>query len=448
MERLTGLDATFLYLENPTNHMHVAMTMIIDPSTMPGGYSFDKIKGFIGSRLHLVPPFRRRLVEVPFNLQPSGLGRGSGLRPRLPHPPRRRPESGRPPGVGRDGRTDRESPARPLEAAVGALGDRRAQARPRRRGHEGAPLGHRRGIRSRPDGAPVRLRADRARTTLRRPTCPVEHIPNDVELIGYAAVSRLRRLITVPRLIGDTIQSVNRIVAGRRAPEHNVGAAPLTAPRTPWNGSLTAHRNVGLRAGLARRRQDDQERVRHDRQRRRARVVRGHPASLPARPRRASRRSAHRGLPDLGPRRREVRSWQSGLGDVHVAGHRHRRSGRSSARHPRGHQGRQGGASRRRSGHAAELGRVRRSDHVQHGVAPLCRLELGRHAPADPQRDHLQRAGTAVLAVLRRGRARGGVSDGPGDGRRRPEHHGVQLPRLRSTSASWSAESSCRTCGP
>ena len=68
MERLTGLDATFLYLEKPTNHMHVAMTMVIDPSTMPGGYSFDKIKELIGVRLHLVPPFRRRLVEVPFRL--------------------------------------------------------------------------------------------------------------------------------------------------------------------------------------------------------------------------------------------------------------------------------------------------------------------------------------------------------------------------------------------
>ena len=40
MERLTGLDAAFLYLENPTNHMHVAMTMVLDPSSVPGGYSF------------------------------------------------------------------------------------------------------------------------------------------------------------------------------------------------------------------------------------------------------------------------------------------------------------------------------------------------------------------------------------------------------------------------
>jgi diacylglycerol O-acyltransferase len=77
-------------------------------------------------------------------------------------------------------------------------------------------------------------------------TVPAEHIPNDVELLGYAVASRVRRLLKVPQLIGGTVQSISRIVAGRRSAERNVGAAPLTAPRTPWNGSLTSHRNVGF----------------------------------------------------------------------------------------------------------------------------------------------------------------------------------------------------------
>src|SRR5699024_2539927 len=68
MERLSGLDATFLYLETPTHHMHVAMTMVLDPATMPGGYSFAKIKKFVRSRLHVVPLFRRRIIDVPFGL--------------------------------------------------------------------------------------------------------------------------------------------------------------------------------------------------------------------------------------------------------------------------------------------------------------------------------------------------------------------------------------------
>ena len=59
MERLSGLDATFLYLETPTHHMHVAMTGIYDTSTMPGGYSFERLRDHILARLHLLGPRSR-----------------------------------------------------------------------------------------------------------------------------------------------------------------------------------------------------------------------------------------------------------------------------------------------------------------------------------------------------------------------------------------------------
>src|SRR5436305_5410747 len=68
MRRLTGLDATFLYMETPSNHMHVASTAIFDPSTVPGGYSFEGVRELVENRLPLLPPFRWRLVEVPFGL--------------------------------------------------------------------------------------------------------------------------------------------------------------------------------------------------------------------------------------------------------------------------------------------------------------------------------------------------------------------------------------------
>ena len=68
MERLSGLDASFLYLETPSLHMHVALTMVFDPSTVPGGYSFARMKESIAARLPCAPVFRRRLVEVPFRL--------------------------------------------------------------------------------------------------------------------------------------------------------------------------------------------------------------------------------------------------------------------------------------------------------------------------------------------------------------------------------------------
>ena len=68
MQRLTGLDATFLYMETSHNHMHVGGTCVFDPTTVPGGYSFEKVLALVESRLHLLPPFRRRLAEIPFQL--------------------------------------------------------------------------------------------------------------------------------------------------------------------------------------------------------------------------------------------------------------------------------------------------------------------------------------------------------------------------------------------
>ena len=68
MQRLTGLDAGFLYMETPVSHMHVGSAGIFDPTTVPGGYSFDKVRELVENRLDLLPPFRRRLATVPFAL--------------------------------------------------------------------------------------------------------------------------------------------------------------------------------------------------------------------------------------------------------------------------------------------------------------------------------------------------------------------------------------------
>lgn len=68
MQRLTGLDASFLYLETPSMHMHVAGLMILDPSAVEGGVTLERVKEVYGQRLHLAPPFRRRLAEVPLGL--------------------------------------------------------------------------------------------------------------------------------------------------------------------------------------------------------------------------------------------------------------------------------------------------------------------------------------------------------------------------------------------
>jgi WS/DGAT/MGAT family acyltransferase len=69
---MSGIDAAFLYGETPAWHMHVSAVMIADPSTAPNGWSVDRLKELTEQRLHLVPQFRWRLVEVPFGLDRPG----------------------------------------------------------------------------------------------------------------------------------------------------------------------------------------------------------------------------------------------------------------------------------------------------------------------------------------------------------------------------------------
>src|SRR3954453_7743927 len=61
-DRLTGLDASFLHLEDDAAHMHVAAVMIFDGEPPP----IDEVVEGIGARLHLVPRYRQKLAFVPF----------------------------------------------------------------------------------------------------------------------------------------------------------------------------------------------------------------------------------------------------------------------------------------------------------------------------------------------------------------------------------------------
>ena len=72
MRRIAGKDAIFLYMDTPTNPMHMAFAGVLDPTTVPGGGSgldlYLRLVDGLRSRLHLFPPFRQRLVTVPFQL--------------------------------------------------------------------------------------------------------------------------------------------------------------------------------------------------------------------------------------------------------------------------------------------------------------------------------------------------------------------------------------------
>ncbi len=68
MQQLTGLDTSFLNMETATTYGHISGLAIFDPSTNAGIASLEGLKALIMERIHLLPPYRRRLVEVPFGL--------------------------------------------------------------------------------------------------------------------------------------------------------------------------------------------------------------------------------------------------------------------------------------------------------------------------------------------------------------------------------------------
>src|SRR5437763_14469861 len=59
--RLTGLDASFLHLENDGAHMHVAGLMLFDGEPPP----YDQLVETTEARLHVVPRYRQKLAFVP-----------------------------------------------------------------------------------------------------------------------------------------------------------------------------------------------------------------------------------------------------------------------------------------------------------------------------------------------------------------------------------------------
>ena len=68
MKHLSGLDATFLYLETPEMPMHVGSLNVIK---LPAGYTgdfYEAVKAHVAARLHLAAVFTQKLELMPFEL--------------------------------------------------------------------------------------------------------------------------------------------------------------------------------------------------------------------------------------------------------------------------------------------------------------------------------------------------------------------------------------------
>lgn len=65
MHKLSGMDATFLYMETDETPMHVSSLLMCEPAK-DGENPFEALKSQIANRLHEIPSFHRKLMHTPF----------------------------------------------------------------------------------------------------------------------------------------------------------------------------------------------------------------------------------------------------------------------------------------------------------------------------------------------------------------------------------------------
>jgi diacylglycerol O-acyltransferase len=248
MDRLSGLDALFLYGEQGGMHMHVCAVIIIDPSTMPGGYSFDTIKQTFANRMHLVPQFRRRLATIPLGL---------GLPMWVDDPDfdldyhMRRIGCPAPCGPEEVAQIAGDIASRPLDRArplwefwvIEGLND----------GHVAVVGKMHHSTIDGLSGANLMMEVlDLEADPKDRPTHPEPYepapIPSEWRRISGAVLDVAMSPVKLAKLVPATVGSVVNFVNTRRGHDRpNSGmVAPFTSPKTSFNAAITPHRNVAF----------------------------------------------------------------------------------------------------------------------------------------------------------------------------------------------------------
>lgn len=251
MDRLSGLDASFLYLETPAQLMHVCAVMVLDPATMTSSYSFDALQRQIDRRVHDVPAFARKIRGVPLGLDhpvwvrdrnfdierhvhrlalpaPGGYAELMDLCAHLASLPldRSRPlwemwviEGYRPEGEG-DGKGDEKVVvfAKMHHATVDGVSGSNL-------------ISHLCSIE--PDAEPLAVEESRH-----------PRDPGRGELLGRAVIGTAARPVTLVKVLKPSAELVTKSIG--RARRGTAMAAPFSAPRTSFNGTITSHRSIAM----------------------------------------------------------------------------------------------------------------------------------------------------------------------------------------------------------
>src|SRR3954447_15347688 len=245
MQRLTGLDASFLYLETPSSHMHVASLIILDPSETGAPVSVEEVKRVYGERLHLAAPFRRRLVEIPFGLhhplwvEDPDFDLDYHLR-HIAVPP---------PG----------GPQELADLAAHLVSLHLDRTRPLWECWiiEGLEHGHVAALTKVHHAAIDGVAGNEITVAMLQlgpedePAPPTEEwkpdrIPTEVERLGYAMNSLARTPVRAAKTMRRTVETTMRVRSRNRRPDAHPPPGFFDAPRTSFNVALAPHRSFGF----------------------------------------------------------------------------------------------------------------------------------------------------------------------------------------------------------
>ncbi|MBB2992492.1 WS/DGAT/MGAT family acyltransferase [Mycolicibacterium iranicum] len=250
MQRLSGLDASFLYLETAAQPLHVCSILELDTSTMPGGYSFDTLRENLRLRIRAMPEFRERIADTPFNLDHPVWVEDNDFdvdrhlhRIGLPSPGGRI-ELGEICGHIASLPLDRTRPLWEMWVIENVGGT-----------HDGntAPTGGRIAVMTKVHHAAVdgvtgaNLMSKLCTTEPDAPAPDPVDGPgggSDLEIALSGAVRFATRPLKLANVVPATVSTVVDTV--RRARSGLTMAPPFTAPRTAFNANVTGHRNVAF----------------------------------------------------------------------------------------------------------------------------------------------------------------------------------------------------------
>jgi diacylglycerol O-acyltransferase / wax synthase len=243
VDRLSGLDASFLYFESNTMLMHVCGLLVLDQSTMPDGYEFERIRQHLAERVGSNPAFRRKVhdpalnVDHPIWVDHEEFDIEHHVRRAFVPAPGGREQLADVCGDIASHPLDRNRPLWEMWVLEG-LEDGSIAVMTKMHhatvdGVSGASLVSEL-CSLEPDAAPMSGGSATA----------VPKRPRDARIVLDGALRMAKRPAKFARLLPSTIGVlptwIDRARSGRAMP------APFTAPRTSFNGTITGHRSVAF----------------------------------------------------------------------------------------------------------------------------------------------------------------------------------------------------------